>query len=141
MLAKQKLESLGVLTAGIAHDFNNFLGSILSQAELAAAEVAAGSAPREEIHAIQAVAIRAAEVVRELMIYAGQDDGTLQEVDVSLLAEEMLELLKVSISKHAVLKTELAKDLPSVLGNATQIRQIMMNLILNASEAIGENPD
>ena len=138
ILAKQKLESLGVLTAGIAHDFNNFLGSILAQAELAAAEVATGSVPREEIHAIQRVAVRAAEVVRELMIYAGQDTGTLAEVDVSLLVEEMLQLLKVSISKHATLKTELAKNLPAVLGNATQIRQVVMNLILNASEAIGE---
>ncbi len=138
MMAKQKLESLGVLTAGIAHDFNNFLGSILAQAELAAAEVAAGSVPAEEIHAIQTVAIRAAEVVRELMMYAGQDQGVLGEVDVSPLAEEMLELLKVSISKHAVLKTELAKDLPLVPGNAAQFRQIIMNLVLNASEAIGE---
>jgi signal transduction histidine kinase/streptogramin lyase len=140
MMAKQKLESLGVLTAGIAHDFNNFLGSILGQAELAASEIAEGSFPREEIHAIQTVAIRAAEVVRELMIYAGQDKGALGEVDVSPLVEEMLELLKVSISKHAVVKTDLAKDLPVILGNATQIRQIMMNLVLNASEAIGEKP-
>ncbi len=138
MLATQKLESLGVLTAGIAHDFNNFLGGILAQAELAEAEMAAGSCPHAEVQSIKDVAVRAAEVVRELMIYAGQDKANLEVVDVSQLVEEMLQLLKVSISKHAVLKTDLGKNLPTVLGNATQLRQIVMNLIINASEAIGE---
>ena len=138
VLATQKLESLRVLTAGIAHDFNNFLGSILAQAELAEAEIGAGSSPDEEVQSIKVVAIRAAEVVRELMIYAGQDRATLEALDISQLVEEMLQLLKVSISKHAVLKTDLGKNLPAVLGNATQIRQVVMNLIINASEAIGE---
>jgi PAS domain S-box-containing protein len=138
-LATQKLESLGVLTAGIAHDFNNFLGSILAQAELAETEIAARSSPAEEVHNIKAVAMRAAEVVRELMIYAGQDKATLEAVDVSQLVEEMLQLLKISISKQVVLKMDLGKDLPSVLGNAMQICQIVMNLIINASEAIGED--
>lgn len=129
VLATQKLESLRVLTAGIAHDFNNFLGSILAEAELAEAEMAAGSSPDEEVQSIKVVAIRAAEVVRELMIYAGQDKATLEALDISQLVEEMVQLLKVSISKHAALKTDLGKNLPAVLGNATQIRQIVMNLI------------
>jgi PAS domain S-box-containing protein len=137
-LARQKLESLGVLTSGIAHDFNNLLGSILADAELAEADLAAGLLPDEEIQRIKAVTIRAAEIVRELMIYSGQDKASLQPVDVSRLVEEMLELLKVSISKHAVLKTDLRKHLPPVRGNAAQIRQVVMNLIINASEAIGE---
>jgi two-component system cell cycle sensor histidine kinase/response regulator CckA len=135
---RQKLESLGVLTSGIAHDFNNLLGSILAEAELAGTELAAGASPSEEIQRIEAVAIRASEIVRELMIYSGQDTANLAPVDVSRLVEEMLELLKVSISKHATLKADLPKNLPVVLGNAPQIRQIVMNLIINASEAIGE---
>ncbi len=138
MLATQKLESLGVLTAGIAHDFNNFLGSILAQAELAETEIVTGASPEEEVQNIKAAALRAAEVVRELMIYAGQDKANLEAVDVSRLVEEMLPLLKISISKHVVLKTDLGKTLPAVLGNATQIGQIVMSLIINASEAIGE---
>ena len=136
-LARNKLESLGVLSAGIAHDFNNLLGSILAQAELAESNLPPGTTVAE-IPQIKAVAIRAAEIVRELMIFSGQDRVDLDLVDVSQLVEEMLELLKISISKHAVLKTDLGKDLPAVMGNATQLRQMVMNLILNASEAIGE---
>ena len=135
---RQKLESLGVLTNGIAHDFNNLLGSVLADAELAESEVASGASPSEHIQRIKAVAVRAAEIVRELMIYSGQDQADLGSVDLSRLVEEMLELLKVSVSKHAVLKTNLLKDLPAVRGNAAQIRQIVMNLIINASEALGE---
>jgi PAS domain S-box-containing protein len=137
-LSRQKLESLGVLTSGIAHDFNNLLGSILAEAELAEAELAADASPREEILAIKGVAIRASEIVRELMIYSGQDKANLEPVDVSRLVEEMLGLLKLSISKNAVLNTDLRANLPPVRGNAAQIRQIVMNLIINASEAIGE---
>jgi CheY-like chemotaxis protein len=127
-----------VLTRGIAHDFNNLMGSILAQAELAETELAAGSSPGEEILRIKGVAIRASEIVRELMIYSGQDKAKLEPVDVSQLVEEMLELFKISISKHAALKAELPRSLPAVLGNAAQIRQVVMNLIINASEAIGE---
>jgi two-component system cell cycle sensor histidine kinase/response regulator CckA len=136
---RQKLESLGVLASGIAHDFNNLLGSILAQAELAEAEIAEGSSPTTEVRSIKAVAMRASEVVRELMIFAGREETNLEEVDVSRLVEEMLELLKVSISKHAILKTDLSHHLPAVMGNATQIRQMVMNLVINASEALGEN--
>jgi two-component system, cell cycle sensor histidine kinase and response regulator CckA len=135
---RQKLESLGVLTSGIAHDFNNLLGSVLADAELAELEVAAGSSPAEQIGRIKGVAVRASEIVRELMIYSGQDQADLGSVDLSRLVEEMLELLKVSISKHAVLKTDLRQNLPAVRGNAAQIRQVVMNLIINASEALGE---
>ncbi len=135
---RQKLESLGALTRGIAHDFNNLLGSVLADAELAELEAASGASPAEHIQRIKAVAVRAAEIVRELMIYSGQDQADLGSVDLSRLVEEMLELLKVSISKHAILKTDLRNGLPAVRGNAAQVRQIVMNLIINASEALGE---
>jgi two-component system cell cycle sensor histidine kinase/response regulator CckA len=137
-LARQKLESLGVLAGGVAHDFNNLLGGILAEAELAETYLAAGSSPAEDIQVIKAIAIRAAEIVRELMIFSGQDKACLEPVNISRLVEEMLELLKVSISKHAVLKTDLRINLPPVMGNAAQIRQIVMNLVINASEAVGE---
>jgi two-component system cell cycle sensor histidine kinase/response regulator CckA len=137
-LARQKLESLAVLTRGIAHDFNNLMGSILAEAELAETDLAEGLSPGEEIQQIKAVATRASEVVRELMIYSGQERGNLETVDLSGLVEEMLELLKVSISKHATLHLDLCKYLPAVRCNATQIRQVVMNLIINASQAIGD---
>ena len=137
-MVRQKLESIGVLASGIAHDFNNLLGSVLAQAELAEAAMAGGAAPSGELGSIKTLAVRAAEIVRELMLFAGQEGTNLEPVDVSQLVEEMLALLNVSISKHAVLRTSLAPNLPAVMGNAPQIRQMVMNLVTNASEAIGD---
>jgi PAS domain S-box-containing protein len=137
-LVRQKLESVGLLAGGIAHDFNNFLGSILADAELALLDLPSHSPSCEQVARIRAVAIRASEIVRELMIYAGQDKANPQPVDLSLLVEEMLQLLKVSITKHATLKTDLASNPPSVRADAAELRQLVMNLILNASEAIEE---
>jgi signal transduction histidine kinase/ActR/RegA family two-component response regulator len=137
-LAAQKLESLGVLAGGVAHDFNNLLGSILADSELLLADVSDDSAVYDGIKRIEAVAVRAAEIVRELLTFAGQEDPSFEPVDVSNLVREMLELLKVSISKHAEMRMDLAGDLPAVRANASQIRQIVMNLITNASEALGQ---
>ena len=135
--ARQNLESLGVLAGGVAHDFNNLLGGALAYAELAQTKLAEGISPEDELRQIRAVATRGSEIVRELMLFAGSERGTIEPVDVSSLVEEMLELLKVSISKHAVLQTRLAAGLPAVHGNAAQIRQVIMNLVSNASEALG----
>ena len=138
-LARHKLESVGVLAGGIAHDFNNLLGGILAEAELAAMDLKHGESPLGGVERIRVAAIRGAEIVRELMIYSGQDKGDpAVPVDLSRLVEEILELPKVSISKHAVLQFDLERHLAPVLGRASQIRQIVMNLVINASEAIGE---
>jgi nitrogen-specific signal transduction histidine kinase/ActR/RegA family two-component response regulator len=136
--ARQKLESVGTLAGGIAHDFNNLLGGVVAQTELALGELAAGSRPEEELRTILNVALRGSEIVRQLMIYAGKDSEIHGLVDVSRIAEEMLELLKVSVSKHVTLQTDLGQDLPAVRTNAAQVRQIVMNLVTNASEALGE---
>jgi PAS domain S-box-containing protein len=135
---RQKLESIGELAGGIAHDFNNLLGSILADADLALTQLSADSLVVEEISRIRKVAIRASEIVRELMTYAGKEQAKCELVDLSQLVEEMADLLKVSTSKRAVLKTRLGRRLPSVWVNATQISQVLMNLIINASEAITE---
>jgi len=136
-LARQKWESLGTLAGGIAHDFNNLLGGILAQTELALAELAGGGSADTEIHSIQAVAVRGAEIVRQLLVYAGQNEDTIEPVNVSRLIEESLDLLKVVVSKHAVLELRLAADVPVVRSNAGMLRQILINLATNASEAIG----
>ena len=136
--AMQKLESVGTLAGGIAHDFNNLLGGVLAQAELALEELAAGSNPEAELKAIRDVALRGSEIVRELMVYAGKETAVVGFVDISQIVEEMLELLKVSVSKHAVVEANLGKDLPPVRTNTAQLRQIVMNLVTNASEAIGD---
>jgi PAS domain S-box-containing protein len=136
--ARQKLESVGTLASGIAHDFNNLLGGVLAQAELAQTECAAGSYPEEELKGIRNVAIRGSDIVRQLMIYAGKESGVVEPLDVSRIVREMIELLKVSVSKRATLETDLGQDLPAVRGNVAQLGQIVMNLVTNASEAIGD---
>jgi two-component system, cell cycle sensor histidine kinase and response regulator CckA len=135
--ARQKLETVGTLAGGIAHDFNNLLGGVLAQAELGLAQVDASTSPEEELKTIREVAVRGAEIVRQLMIYSGKETEVPGAVDLSRVVEEMLGLLRVSVSKHATLETDLGHDLPAVRGSAAQLRQIVMNLAINASEAIG----
>jgi len=137
-LARQKLESVGVLAGGIAHDFNNLLGGVLAQAELGLAQTASGSYPEEQLKTIQSVALRGSEIVRQLMVYAGQENDTLGVADVTRIVPEMLGLLKVSVSKRAALVMDLGQDLPAVRATAAQIQQILINLATNASEAIGD---
>ena len=136
-VARQKLESLGTLAGGIAHDFNNLLGAVLAQTELAMSELAAGSEPHEELGAIRDVAIRGSEIVRQLMIYAGKENDSVGTVDVSRVVEGMRGLLKVAVSRHATLVTDLGEDLP-IRARPAQISQIVMNLVVNASEALGD---
>jgi PAS domain S-box-containing protein len=137
-IARQKLESVGTLAGGIAHDFNNLLGGVLGQAELALTELETGSAPEAELKTIKEVAIRGSEIVRQLMIYAGAESEIIGPVDLSRTVAEMVELLKVSVSKRAVLVTHLAQGIPALHANAAQIRRLVMNLVINASQAIGD---
>jgi PAS domain S-box-containing protein len=100
-LARQKLESVRTLAGGIAHDFNNLLGAALAQADVALDEYASGASPTAALKTIQELAIRGAEIVQPLMIYAGHESEVLELVNVSSVIEEMHGLLKVSVSKHA----------------------------------------
>ncbi len=135
--ARHKLESVGTLASGIAHDFNNLLGGVLAQAELAQAEFDSGSSPKESLNGVREVAIRGAEIVRQLMIYAGKESDVPELIDVSKAVEEILGFLTMTISKHAVLTTAFCDGLPPVYARAAQLRQIVMNLVMNASDAIG----
>jgi PAS domain S-box-containing protein len=134
----RRLSSIGTLAAGIAHDFNNLLANILANAELALTEVPSRSRAIEELERIRMVAIRGAEIVRELMVYAGQEQATAEAVDLSRLVEEMMEMLRISVTKHARITVQLAPNLPPVMAAPAEIRELLMNLILNASEALGE---
>jgi PAS domain S-box-containing protein len=138
LFARQKQDSVATLAAGIAHDFNNLLGSVVGNAELAQVEYQAGLSPLEALSRIRGVALRGSEIVRQLMAYAGKETDLTEPLDVSAIVGEMVELLKVSISKHARLDVDLGKALPPVRANAGQVRQIAMNLVTNASDAIGD---
>jgi PAS domain S-box-containing protein len=137
-LVRERLNSLQLLAGGIAHDFTNLMGSILATVELAETEIADGSSPGEEIQTIKTATTQAVEMARGLMTYAGQDREKIELVDLSSLVEDMADILKGLISKRCVLKSDLPKKLPRIWGNPTHIRQIVMNLIINASEAIGD---
>jgi len=135
----QKLESLGVLAGGIAHDFNNLLVSILGNAGLALMELAPESPARRTVENIQAAALRTAELTKQLLAYSGKGKFLVQPLNLSRLVEEIAHLLKFSISKKAALRTRLAGNLPAIEADASQIQQVVMNLIINASEALGGN--
>ncbi len=134
----QKLESLGVLAGGIAHDFNNLLMGILGNADLALLDLAPESPARQSIFAIETAAKRAADLARQMLAYSGKGRFVIKRLDLQKLLEEMTHLLKTSVSKKAVLKFEFADHVPPIEADAAQIRQIILNLVVNASEAIGD---
>lgn len=136
----QKLESLGVLAGGIAHDFNNLLLGILGNADLAQSELSPTSPGRQYMSPIISSAERAADLCSQLLAYSGRGKFVVQPIDLSDVAREMAHLLELSISKSATLQLDLGEDLPAIEADPTQIRQVVMNLITNASDAIGEKP-
>ena len=138
VMQSQKLESLGVLAGGIAHDFNNLLTSILGNADLAQRELSPASPVGAYLEDIEQVSRRAAELCRQMLAYSGKGRFVVQPLSLNDAVREMAHLLSVSISKKAVIKYSFFADLPSVMADATQIRQIVMNLITNASDAIDE---
>ncbi|TVQ92894.1 MAG: PAS domain-containing hybrid sensor histidine kinase/response regulator [Deltaproteobacteria bacterium] len=137
-LQAQKLESLGVLAGGIAHDFNNMLTGILGNASLALRAVPPGSPLFDLLRDIETAGVRAAELTKQMLAYSGRGRFVIEPVDLSALVAEMNHLLRSVISKNAIIKLDLEKDLPKISGDATQIRQVVMNLITNASDAIGD---
>jgi signal transduction histidine kinase/CheY-like chemotaxis protein len=134
----QKLESMGILAGGIAHDFNNLLVGVLGNASLAKQEVPVGSVTWDRIHQIGVAAQRAAGLTREMLAYSGRGKFVIEPLDLSILVGEISRLLEVSISKKIEVTFEFADGLPAVRGDASQLQQVIMNLITNASEAIGD---
>ena len=139
MLHAQKLESLGVLAGGIAHDFNNILMAVLGYSDLVLQELPHYSPMIDDVKEIKKAASRAAELSKQMLAYSGKGKFVIEPIELNLLVKEMSRMLDVSISKKVELKYDFTDDLPKFDGDATQIRQIIMNMITNASEAIGEN--
>lgn len=138
VLQSQKLESLGVLAGGIAHDFNNLLTSILGNANMAVEDLPASSPVGDYVSDIEVAARSAAELCAQMMAYAGKGRFLLGPVNVTEIVREMAQLLRISISKEIEIRYDLDDTVPMVVGDSSQIRQIIMNLITNASDAIGD---
>jgi PAS domain S-box-containing protein len=136
----QKLESLGILAGGIAHDFNNLLTAVLGNASLARLEVPGSSPAQRSLEEIELAAERAAELCSQMLAYSGQGRFVISRVNLTSLVQETIELINASVSKRAKLELHLAEPLPSVSGDATQLRQIVMNLVINASESLTDGP-
>jgi PAS domain S-box-containing protein len=139
MQQTQKLESLGLLAGGIAHDFNNLLVSMLGNAGLALTEVPASSTVYERLLQVQTAAQRAAELTNQMLTYSGRGRLTVQSADISALVEEMVSLLRAAVAKNVQIHVDAGRELPPFEGDTGQIRQVIMNLITNASDAIGAN--
>ena len=134
----QRLESLGVLAGGIAHDFNNLLVAIMGNTDLGLMDLPQYSPVKQRLEDVRATAVRAAELTSQMLAYSGKGKFAVQPVAMNELIREMSNLLSISISKKAVLKFNFAENLPCIVADPSQLRQVVMNLITNASEAIGE---
>jgi PAS domain S-box-containing protein len=136
----QKLESLGVLAGGIAHDFNNLLTAILGNTEVALERASGDPALRAALQRIEATTQRGSDLARQLLAYAGKAHFAVRSLDLNAIILEMGDLLSVSISKKVSLRQDLQPGLPPVEADSAQFQQVIMNLVINASEAIGDQP-
>jgi PAS domain S-box-containing protein len=135
----QKLESIGLLAGGIAHDFNNLLHVILGNTDIALSRLAANASAREPLDEVIRATLRAGSLTKQLLAYCGKSETLVEQLDLSREVRDMATLLRTAISKQATLVWDLATGLPPVSADATQLRQIVMNLITNASEALSED--
>ncbi len=134
----QRLESLGVLAGGIAHDFNNLLGIIMGNVSLARSTITSRDPIAASLKNIEETSHRAANLCNQMLAYSGKGKFVVQPINLSELVEEMSQLLEVSISKKVSMRYELTPLLPSVKADTAQLQQVIMNLVINANEAIGE---
>jgi len=134
----QKLESLGILAGGIAHDFNNLLVGILGNAELVQMDMEQGSAMRCRVDEIVMVAHQASLLTNQMLAYSGKGQFLVEAVDLSEQVREILTLVKGSLPKRATFELDLARDLPGIEVDVAQLHQVVINLVLNSSEAMGD---
>jgi PAS domain S-box-containing protein len=135
----QKLESLGVIAGGIAHDFNNLLVGILGNASLVLESTQPGDPNRPFLEQVVGASEKAAHLTRQLLAYAGKGRFLAEPIDLSLLIRENENLLRTSIPKSIQVRLQLEDRLPAIVGDPSQFQQLIMNLLINAAEAIGTN--
>jgi PAS domain S-box-containing protein len=138
MQQTQKLESLGVMAGGIAHDFNNILAGMLGFAELARSQVAGDTTTATYLDQLIHAGQRAAGLCKQLLAYAGKAQLRMESLNLNHLIEQTVPLLRLSLSKRANLTLCLRPEVPPIEADAGQIHQVLLNLVLNASEALEE---
>ncbi|KAA3618930.1 MAG: PAS domain S-box protein [Calditrichaeota bacterium] len=132
----QKLESLGILAGGIAHDFNNLLVAVLGNADLVLSELDSNSLIYENIKDIEKAAFRAADLCKQMLAYSGRGNFIITDLNLSAIIKDMMQMLDASRSKKAIIKLNINDSIPSVRADITQLRQVILNLITNASDAL-----
>lgn len=140
MLHSQKLESLGVLAGGVAHDFNNLLVPIVAHVDLALSTAGVPPALRDSLETIGKAARSAADLAQHMLAYSGQGKFHVRPIQLTRLVEELAKLFEVAVSKSVRLERRLDDELPLIVADESQMRQVLMNLVTNASEAIGDRP-
>ena len=136
----QKMESLGVLAEGVAHDFNNLLAVMLGHTALALSKLPAVSEARDHVLKAMEAAERAAGLTRQMLAYSGRGHFQIRPTDLNELVRENVSLLAAAVPKHVSLTSRAEDGLPAISADPSQVQQVVMNLILNASEAIGARP-
>ncbi|MBL8679329.1 MAG: PAS domain-containing protein [Myxococcales bacterium] len=144
LLHAQKLESLGVLAGGVAHDFNNLLTAILGQVGIVRRELDRRDVElakvRHGVEQIDSIGKRAADLTRQLLAYSGRGSRVVEPVHLGALVREMASILDVARSKKATLHQQLSDDTPLIVADRSQMQQVVLNLLTNASEALGDKP-
>ncbi|MCK5131152.1 MAG: PAS domain S-box protein [Candidatus Sabulitectum sp.] len=136
----QKLESLGVLAGGIAHDFNNILMAISGNVQLAVEVSKTRRDVTKYLEAIEVATSRAADLTGQMLAYSGRGEFRIAPLNLNAVVDEISDMLRVTVSKKAVMRFDLSENLPLILADATQAGQVFMNLITNASEALDNSP-
>jgi len=134
----QKLESLGILAGGIAHDFNNLLTVVLGNLNLAQMNLPENAAAQPYLGRMEATVLRATELTKQMLAYSGRGHFLVMPQDLNAVVHEVTHLLEVSIQKKVRLRFDLEPGLPAIQADAAQIQQVVMNLVTNAAEAIGD---
>jgi nitrogen-specific signal transduction histidine kinase/CheY-like chemotaxis protein len=137
-LQRGRLESIGILAGGIAHDFNNLLVGILANAGLALSEAPAGSAYESALRDVICASQRAAGLARQMLAFASKGVLNMHPVELSGLVREIAKLIDSSIPKSVELQLNLSAELLSIEADVSQMEQIVMNLVINAAQSIGE---
>lgn len=140
LLHAQKLESLGVMSGGIAHDFNNLLTVIVGNLELALMDISPESPATRSIGNAIKAARRSADLTRQMLAYSGRGSFITRDIRITDIVKENADMFRTAISKNINLILSLVPNLPLVRADASQIQQVVMNLIINASESIGDSP-